>query len=48
MPLSLEAGVSDIVLRSGPAEALLLPEGDYENLIVAGEDNAELFKDVYN
>ncbi|MER8431917.1 ArnT family glycosyltransferase [Mesorhizobium caraganae] len=48
LPLSLEAGVSDVVLRSGPAEALLLPEGDYENLIVAGEDNAELFRGIYN
>ncbi|MER9403958.1 hypothetical protein NKI36_07825 [Mesorhizobium caraganae] len=48
LPLSLEAGVSDVVLRSGPAEALLLPEGNYENLIVAGEDNAELFRGVYN
>lgn len=48
LPLSLEAGVSDVVLRSGPAEALLLPEGHYENLIVSGEDDAELFTGVYN
>ncbi|MER8660318.1 hypothetical protein NKH34_04160 [Mesorhizobium sp. M1148] len=47
-PLSLEAGTSDVVLRNGPAEALLLPEGHYENRIVPGGDNTELFTGVYN
>lgn len=46
-PFSLQAGISNVVLRSGPAEALLLPEGHYESSVTAGEDT-ELFLGVYD
>jgi len=47
-PLGLEPGPKTVTLRTGPGEALLLPEGSYIGRFKAGDDNGALFAGVYN
>jgi hypothetical protein len=47
-PFHLAGGKRTVTLRSGPAGALLLPEGSYAGTIKAGNDNGRLFEGVYN
>lgn len=47
-PFHFMRGSRTITLRTGPATALLLPEGSYAGAIKAGADDDRLFADVYN
>lgn len=47
-PFELASGTREIILRSGPATALLLPVGSYAGTIGPGADNDELFAHVYD
>lgn len=46
-PIILSAGRKTITLLNGPEEALLLPEGTYTGLFKEGEDDRDLFANVY-
>jgi hypothetical protein len=47
-PLDLAAGRRTINLRSGPGEALLLPEAPYAGRLRPGADHPDLFDKVYD
>ena len=47
-PFRLERGTKTVTLRSGPASALLLPQGSYAGRIRPGDDDDGLFDGVYN
>lgn len=47
LPLDLTVGPKIVTLQDGPAEALLLPEGAYDNKLFEGEDRKDLFDRVY-
>jgi hypothetical protein len=44
----LERGRVKVRLQSGPAEALLVPQGSYAGYFAPGGDDETLFDDVYN
>lgn len=46
-PIILSAGRKTITLLNGPEKALLLPEGSYTGLFKEGDDNRDLFANVY-
>lgn len=46
-PIILSAGRKTITLLNGPETALLLPEGSYTGLFKEGDDNRDLFANVY-
>ena len=46
--IHLERGPRIVVLRTGPAAAMLLPEGSYIGALAPGGDDAELFAHVYD
>lgn len=48
LPLVLERGRVTITLRSGPGEALLVPEGDYAGRFSLAPDDRNLFSGVYD
>ncbi|HEU4957740.1 MAG TPA: hypothetical protein VFT40_08965, partial [Sphingomicrobium sp.] len=47
-PFQLSTGSLKVMLKVGPDEALLLPEGDYSGLFEPGPDNKLLFAKVYD
>ena len=47
-PFRLSTGSLKVTLMVGPAEALLLPEGNYSGLFESGPDNKLLFAKVYD
>jgi len=47
-PVALGRGSKSVTLRSGPSEALLLPEGPYAAHFKTGGDNSQLFANVYD
>lgn len=47
-PFHLSTVNKVIMLRDGPATALLLPEGAYDNLFKVGDDNEDLFANTYS
>jgi len=48
LPLVLKRGRVTITLRSGPGEALLVPEGDYSGRFSLAPDDRTLFAGVYD
>jgi hypothetical protein len=48
LPVTLPRGTVSITMSSGPAEALLVPQGSYKGLFSRGPDNKELFAHVYD
>ena len=46
-PIILSAGRKTTTLLNGPETALLLPEGSYTGLFKEGDDNRDLFANVY-
>lgn len=46
-PIILSSGRKTITLLNGPEKALLLPEGSYTGLFKEGDDNRDLFANVY-
>jgi hypothetical protein len=47
-PVDLARGARVILLQTGPATALLLPEHSYRGVVAPRRDNEQLFADVYN